>query len=195
MMPPAKTRSSKVSRRTLAVITAVVLVLVGIVIVAVAREATSRRLVAAALSRPAAPARPPLTREEEAYVQALWPIHGAVERSAARMSLGQIFYVTKDLAPAEVKARVDDALTTYRRAGNQLGALEPPPSLQRAHEDYTAAVRLFERSAVAALGVLVNAGALRADDNRNNNGDNDGGSRPGQGIPPQTLPQGFESHS
>jgi len=151
MMPPAKTRSSKVSRRTLAVITAVVLVLVGIVIVAVAREATSRRLVAAALSRPAAPARPPLTREEEAYVQALWPIHGAVERSAARMSLGQIFYVTKDLAPAELKARVDDALTTYRRAGNQLGALEPPPSLQRAHEDYTAAVRLFERSAVEVL--------------------------------------------
>ena len=150
-MPPAKTRSSKVSRRTLAVITAVVLVLVGIVIVAVAREATSRRLVAAALSRPAAPARPPLTREEEAYVQALWPIHGAVERSAARMSLGQIFYVTKDLAPAELKARVDDALTTYRRAGNQLGALEPPPSLQRAHEDYTAAVRLFERSAVEVL--------------------------------------------
>src|SRR6267378_7915919 len=127
MMPSLVTRSSKVSRRKLVVITAVVLVLVGIVIVAVAREATSRRLVAAAISRPTAPSRPPLTREEEAYVQALWPIHGAVERSAARMSLGQIFYVTKDLAPAELKARVDEALTTYQRAAGQLRTLEPPP--------------------------------------------------------------------
>jgi hypothetical protein len=67
------------------------------------------------------------------------------------MSLGQIFYVTKDLAGAELKVRVDEALTTYRRAGGQLRALEPPPSLQRAHEDYTAAVGLFERSAVEVL--------------------------------------------
>src|SRR6266850_2394002 len=55
-------------------------------------------------------------------------------------------------------------------------------------------------AAVAALGLLVNAGALRADDDRNNDGNkgnrnDDGGSRPGQTIPPQTLPQGFESHS
>jgi hypothetical protein len=151
MMPSAETRFSKVSGRKLVVIAAVLLVLFGIVIVAIAREMTSRRLVAAAISRPTAPSRPPLTRAEETYIQALWPIHGAVERSAARMSLGQIFYVTKDLGQAELKVRVDDALTTYRRAGGQLRALEPPPSLQRAHEDYTAAVGLFEKSAVEVL--------------------------------------------
>jgi len=150
-MPVVETRSSKISRRKLVVIAAVLLVLVGIVIVAIEREATSRRLVAAAISRPTTPSRPPLTRAEETYIQALWPIHGAVERSAARMSLGQIFYVTKDLAGAELKVRVDEALTTYRRAGGQLRALEPPPSLQRAHADYTAAVGLFERSAVEVL--------------------------------------------
>jgi len=147
-MPAAETRPSKISRRKLVVIAAVLLVLVGIVIVAIEREATSRRLVAAAISRPTAPSRPPLTRAEETYIQALWPIHGAVERSSARMSLGQIFYMTKDLERTNLKARVDEALDTYRRAGNQLRTLEPPPSLQRAHEDYTAAVRLFERSAV-----------------------------------------------
>jgi len=150
-MPVVETRSSKISRRKLVVIAAVLLVLVGIVIVAIEREATSRRLVAAAISRPTAPSRPPLTRAEETYIQALWPIHGAVERSAARMSLGQIFYVSKDLGQAELKVRVDDALTTYRRAAGQLRALEPPPSLQRAHEDYTVAVGLFERSAVEVL--------------------------------------------
>jgi hypothetical protein len=151
MMPPAQTRSSKVSRRKLIVIAAVLLVLVGIVIVAIEREATSRRLVAAAISRPTAPSRPPLTRAEETYIQALWPIHGAVEQSSARMTLGQIFYVNKDLERTELKARVDEALTTYRRAGGQLLALEPPPSLRSAHDDYTAAVSLFERGAVEVL--------------------------------------------
>ena len=137
--------------RSRALIAVAVLILVAIAIVAVAREATSRRLVVAAVSPSKPPARPPLTRAEETYIQSLWPIHGAVERSAARMSLGQIFYVTKDIERTELKARVDEALTTYRRAGSKLGALEPPPSLQRAHEDYTAAVRLFERSAVEVL--------------------------------------------
>src|SRR2546422_7758291 len=45
-------------------------------------------------------------------------------------------------------------------------------------------------SAVAALGLLVNAGTLRADDK-----DKDfGKGKPGETTPPQTLPQGFESH-
>jgi hypothetical protein len=151
MIPRAMTLSPKVSRRPLVLIAVVLVVLVGIVIVAIAREATARRVVAAAVSRPTAPARPALTPAEEKYIQTLWPIHGAVERSAGRMVLGQIFYVTKDLGREELKVRVDDALTTYRRAGERLRALEPPPSLQRAHEDYTTAVSLFERSAVEVL--------------------------------------------
>src|SRR5216117_512274 len=42
-------------------------------------------------------------------------------------------------------------------------------------------------AAIAALGVLVNVGTLAAD---NNDNDNNGG----QHRPPQTLPQGFETH-
>src|ERR671937_162367 len=102
MMPPTETRPPKVSRRTLVALAALVLIVAGIVIVAIAREATSRRLVAAVGSRPAQPPRPPLTRAEEAYIQALWPIHGAVERSSARVSVGQIFYITKDLGRTEL---------------------------------------------------------------------------------------------
>src|SRR5688572_25774516 len=48
-------------------------------------------------------------------------------------------------------------------------------------------------AAVAALGVLVNAGTLRAND-KHDDDDDDGRSRPGETLPPQTLPQGFESH-
>src|SRR2546427_2287031 len=100
--------------RSRALIAFGVLILVAIVIVAIAREATSRRLVAAAILPPTAPSRPPLTRAEEAYIQALWPIHGAVERSAVRMSLGQIFYVTKDVGRTELKARSEE-----RRVGKE----------------------------------------------------------------------------
>ena len=48
-MPPAETRPPKVSRRTLVALAAILVIVVGIVIVAIAREANSRRLVTAAV--------------------------------------------------------------------------------------------------------------------------------------------------
>lgn len=149
---PASPASRLASRRNLALIAFALLTLTAIVIVAIVREAAPRRAATPPAITPSPSAsRPPLTSAEEAYIQALWPIHGAVERSSARMTLGQIFYMTKDLERTELKARVDEALTTYRRAGGQLRALEPPPSLQGAHAEYTVAVGLFERSAVEVL--------------------------------------------
>jgi hypothetical protein len=134
------------TRRSVVFLTVAVAILTGIAIVAVARESKQRRLVAAAVSSPTPP-RPALTRAEETYIQALWPIHGAVEHSAARMSLGQIFYVINDMKPSDLRLRVEEAATTYRRAEAKLRELTPPPSLQRAHDDYGAAIRLFQRSA------------------------------------------------
>ena len=60
--------------------------------------------------------KPAFTRAEEAYIQALWPIHGEVERSTVRVSLGKIFYKTNEMGKPELKSRVEDALATYRRA-------------------------------------------------------------------------------
>src|SRR5919197_737105 len=99
----------------------------------------------------APPPPPPPRRAEEAYIRALWPIHGDVERSTVRMSLGQILYKTNDLGRKDLKARVDEALATYRSAESRLRALRPPPSLRPVHEDYLGAVRLFQRSAVEVL--------------------------------------------
>jgi hypothetical protein len=67
------------------------------------------------------------------------------------MSLGQIFYKIHDMDRAELKTRVDDALATYRQAEMRLRDLRPPPSLQRAHADYLAAVELFQKSALEVL--------------------------------------------
>jgi hypothetical protein len=60
----------------------------GILAFAVIREATTTvRGPIPAVSRPAStPQKPAFTRAEEAYIQALWPIHGEVEPSTVRVS-------------------------------------------------------------------------------------------------------------
>jgi hypothetical protein len=127
--------------------------LLAIVAFGVIREtATTGREAAPALSRPAAaPPRPAWNRAEEAYIQALWPIHGDVERGAVRLSLGKISYKTGELGKADLRARVDAALATHRRAEERIQALQPPPSLAAAHDEYLAAVRLFQQSALEVL--------------------------------------------
>ena len=91
--------------------------------------------------------RPPLTAAEEQYIHALWPIHGDVERSTLRLTLGQILYTTKDLGRAELGTRVKEALATYESAEARLRALEPPGSLRADHMVYVSAVKLFRESA------------------------------------------------
>jgi hypothetical protein len=132
---------------------AAILVLLGIVAFGVLREtATTNREPAAAVSRrAAAPQKPAWTRAEEAYIQALWPIHGDVERSTVRLSLGKIFYKTGELGKADLERRVDAALTAYQQAEERLRALQPPTSLAASHDEYLAAVRLFQQSALEVL--------------------------------------------
>jgi len=135
------------------VLAVAVLALLGIVAFAATREATTTvRGPIPAVSQPAStPQRPAFTRAEEAYIQALWPIHGEVERSTVRLSLGKIFYKTNEMGKAELRARVDKALATYRTAETRIAALQPPPSFERAHHEYLAAVGLFQKSALEVL--------------------------------------------
>jgi hypothetical protein len=125
----------------------------GVVAFAVTREATTTgRPSSPTLSRPAAtPPKPAFTRAEEAYIQALWPIHGEVERNAVRLSLGRIFYKANEIGKPELKARLEATLTAFQQAEERMQALQPPPSLARAHEEYLAAVRLFQQSALETM--------------------------------------------
>lgn len=132
---------------------AIVLVLLAIVAFGVIREATTtgQGPIPALARATVAPQRPAWTRTEEAYIQALWPIHGDVERSAVRLSLGRIFYKTDDIGKTDLKAGVEAALAAFRGAKARLRALQPPPSLAGAHGNYLAAVGLFEESALETL--------------------------------------------
>ena len=105
----------------------------------------------------AEPRRPALTADEERYIRALWPIHGDVERSTMRMSLGQIFYKTQGLGRDELATRVKDALVSYQAAQKRLAALQPPPSLRGGHDTYVAAVRLFNESAAEVMKMFSDA--------------------------------------
>lgn len=126
----------------------VLLALAGLVGFAALREATA---VPSPRSNPVIPTRPARTPAEDAYAQALWPIHAQVERAIVRMSLAQIFYKIQDMDRATLQSRLDQALAVYRDAEQQLAQLQPPPSLQASHESYLTAVRLLEASTTEAL--------------------------------------------
>jgi hypothetical protein len=129
---------------------AVVLCLVGVAAVAINQEVAGPPPAAGA--RPAVPTpRPALSPEEQSYMQALWPIHSQVERTVLRVALGAAFYKTQDLSREELKGRLDEALATYRQAGEQLRALRPPPSLAQTQATYVSALDLFQQSAVEML--------------------------------------------
>jgi hypothetical protein len=130
----------------------VILSLLGILSLTAIREATTTGREPIAAGRVVAdPPKPAFTRAEETYIQALWPIHGDVERSAVRLSLGKIFYKIDDIGKSDLKARVDASLAAFRRAEERIQALQPPPPLAAAHEEYLAAVRLFQQSALETL--------------------------------------------
>jgi hypothetical protein len=124
--------------------------LVGALTIATIRE-MNRDAIPGTVTPPARPTRPALSSVEEAFIQALWPIHGEVQRSLMRTSLGQILYKTNDLSRAELKTRMEQAQEVYGRAETSIRALEPPTSLRNDREIYLDAVRLLRESAVEAM--------------------------------------------
>ena len=105
-------------------------------------------VVPAVAERAVQPSRPAFTAAEEQYIRALWPIHGDVQRSIMRVTLGQIFYLTQDQSREELGTRVEQALASVGTAETRLLALQPPASLVADHDAYRAAISLFRQSAV-----------------------------------------------
>jgi hypothetical protein len=131
----------------------VVLSLGVILGVALSREIASPA--APAVERPAlATPRPALTPAEEAYAQALWPIHNQVKSSAIKMTLAGITFKTGGADVQVLSERVEEAAGAFQRADGQLRSLQPPSSMQAYHEQYSEAVRLYRASATEMLQVV-----------------------------------------
>ncbi len=135
---------------------AVLLGLLGILAFAVVREATTAgRSTTLKRGEPLRAAqRPALTAAEESYAMALWPMHNEVKTGALKMTFGGLAYKLKEIDRATLKARVDAANETYRRAEIRIRKLQPPPSLQKLHAEYLDAVGLYEQSAAEMARVF-----------------------------------------
>ena len=93
---------NRVLRPQLLILGAFVVGLVAVLTFAMNRQVIVTSSPTPSEERATLPPRPALTAAEEQYIRELWPIHGDVERSTMRMSLGQIFYTTQDLGRAEL---------------------------------------------------------------------------------------------
>jgi hypothetical protein len=128
--------------------------LLGILAIAAIREVSAPPANAKVAGPVLAPPRPPLTRAEEEYALALWPIHNEVKSSALKMTLGGLAYKLGEIDRAGLKAKIDGSAATYRKAALEIATLTPPESLAKAHAMYTDAVRLYQRSAAEMAQVI-----------------------------------------
>jgi hypothetical protein len=96
----------------------------------------------------------PEDQERQRYLAELWPIHVRLERSVDQMGLLAAVYGSQEIDRTELKRRLGDALTSYRRAEEQIGTFRPPADLQSAQDRYVGAVRLFEQSAMELLQMV-----------------------------------------
>src|SRR5262245_43616552 len=88
-LPVERSPASRWSpRMTRGAVAALGVLLAAVVAFAVTREISRPTRIAPPSSPSAvAPPRPAFTPAEETYIRALWPIHGDVERSTARLTL------------------------------------------------------------------------------------------------------------
>jgi hypothetical protein len=81
-----------------------------------------------------------LSREEENYALALWPIHNEVKQSAVRMTFAGINYKIEHQDAQKLKATVEPLTQRFKSAAQRARAIQPPASLAAVHEDYLAAL-------------------------------------------------------
>jgi hypothetical protein len=121
-----------------------------------------------ALHREIAPARPdvpavattprelpaPLTEAEEAYAEALWPLHQEiVEPSAGRLTFAGLAYAVDDHDSERLAAKLGPLRDTFRNAHEKVAAVPAPASMQSVRERYLESLSLYERSAAEMMEV------------------------------------------
>jgi hypothetical protein len=84
-----------------------------------------------------------LSPEEEAYAAALWPIHSDVKLAAMRMTFAGLNYKIEHGDADRVKTELQPLTATFRSAGQRVRKIQPPQSLQDAHDSYVEAIALY----------------------------------------------------
>ncbi len=84
-----------------------------------------------------------LSPEEEAYAAALWPIHSEVKLAAMRMTFAGLNYKIDHGDRAKVKTQLEPLTSAFQSAGQRVRKIQPPQSLQDAHDSYVEAIALY----------------------------------------------------
>jgi hypothetical protein len=161
-----------ISRWHIVLLGTTIAVLVGIVSVAVQREASQRsvslsppdatRLCIASYfcGRQVAPQSaglvstvqpPPLTAEEEVYAGSLWTVHSAAKAWAIDLDFAGILYKTEAQDTGKLQAKLQTLSGDFAAAESRARAIDVPPSMSAVHEKYLAAIQLYESASAEML--------------------------------------------
>ena len=144
------------SRNAIFLLAGAMLALMVIVAISLQRElgAPSPAGPVLAAVQPEAPAPPPLTADEEAFAEALWPLHQeVVEASASRLSSAGLAFAIDDHDAHKLAAKVVPLRKVFHDARDKLTAISAPPSLQGVRDRYMTLLSLYEESATEMLEV------------------------------------------
>ena len=139
------------------VVVAVTVSLVGVLVFAAAHEASQQTSAPLANSRTAqapVPTKQPLTRDEEAFAQALWPIHNEVKLVTSRLISTSIQLKLGAAPTSRLEPEAKEAAEVYERAESQVRNLKPPPSMEESHGQYLEAIRLYRESCAELAGLF-----------------------------------------
>ena len=139
--------------RTLVLSTSVV-ALVAIVGVAMQRELMPGATLLPVAGPKLGPEQKALSAAEEAYAEALWPIHSeVVEVSAVDMSFAGVAYITKDQDARRLEQKAVELRDRFRTAADQARAIGVPASMQQVQSQYLEAIGLYETASTEMMKV------------------------------------------
>jgi hypothetical protein len=94
------------------------------------------------------PQRAALSADEENYAAALWPIHAHIKTVAVQMTFAGLSYKMGDIDRTAMKDRVVPLTKVFRDARAAANRLKVPASLQKQHEQFVGALKLYEDASV-----------------------------------------------
>jgi len=99
------------------------------------------------------PQRAALSPEEESYAAALWPIHAQIKTSAVQMTFAGLSYKMGDIDRTAMRDRVVPLTKVFRDARAETQRLTVPASLQKQHEQFLGALKLYEDASVEMVKI------------------------------------------
>jgi len=118
-----------------------------------ARSPSSAATAPAASAYAGTVSRPARTAAEEKYAADLWAIHEGVKASAVKMTFAGLSYKMGDTDKTAVKTKVTPLTKVFEDAQAKLDALEAPASLQKQHDQYAEALKLYKSASLEMVKV------------------------------------------